>query len=265
MQVGSGAARGPARGTARSVRAALGCGLVAAFALAVLVGLVLAHTTDRLDDAAQTWTWSHRGSVTEALLRLVRLLSPGHVLLVVLLVAVTRSVRVRSPRPALVCGVTSGVATVAELGMKWTLPRVESLLGGSGVGGFPSGHVVGAVAYSGALLLALEPRPRLWQQALVVGLGCGMSAAVLLTSLHTVTEVGGSWALSWLVLCAASAGCGIWPVGGEHPEVGDNRGRRGRADVSATTLHAETPDPGEEASKDAGQRHDDSGARQTHA
>lgn len=178
---------------------------VAGGALAVLAVLVLLHATDAIDGPVGTWTWSHRADDRPGLLRLVSLASPTHLLLAVTGLAVAGSVLRRTPRPAVVAVLVCGAATMAELALKWGMPRLELRLDGTGAAGFPSGHVVAAVAYTGALVLALRTAAQWWQWLPVAAAGGLASAAVLLTSLHTPTEVLGAWALACAVLAGASA------------------------------------------------------------
>lgn len=185
-----------------SMRARVATTTLALASLLVLVALVLMHTTARLDADVEAWAWARRGSWTTHLLRLASWASPTHVLGAVAALVLVASVCLRSVRPALVTAAVCGTATVAELGLKWSLPRIESHLSGYGAAGFPSGHVVAALAYTGALVVALRLPAWLW--GVVAVLGLLVSATVVLTTLHTPTEVAGSWALCGVVLAGAT-------------------------------------------------------------
>lgn len=190
-------------------RDALALTVTAGLALAgflVLTILVSTHRTDRVDQWFRRWSWpsQHWGSRQEAADDFANWLDPELIAAVVIAVALVITLRRRSWRTVALTAGVIGVVSALELGMKTLLPDLATSSPSTRpVGAFPSGHVLAAIAFPGALVLAARWRLAAWAGVALFGLA--MSAAALVSVIHWITDVVGSILLAVSVLCAAGA------------------------------------------------------------
>jgi membrane-associated phospholipid phosphatase len=131
---------------------------------AVLTALLAAGWLLDLDVAVRDWCDTHRPEALYWTARGLNFLGNGTPMAIVTLgLALLVARRVRSPRPLLVPIVTFGLTTVVVYALKWWLDRaaprsplpnaVELFSGGES---YPSGHLVVAIVWYGAIARLLD-------------------------------------------------------------------------------------------------------------
>lgn len=182
-------------------------------AFAALTALVAAHATEPADTEAAQWFRPHDvwGPTQALLVPVIDGLQPARAVVLLVLVSVAASLWRSSWRPMAFAAVVVVGAASSSVVVKFALHRPDphaqmSALGGS----YPSGHVVALLVCLGAAVLVLSGgRARWWQWALVAACCAVMSAALLFTAAHWLSDVVGGAFLGVAVLAGAS----VLPLG----------------------------------------------------
>jgi membrane-associated phospholipid phosphatase len=142
--------------------------------------------------------------------RVVDALEPTHLAVPLLALVAGLSLVRRSLRPFVVLALVGVPVVVVTLGSKWVMAHADPGTVPVGHGSFPSGHTVSAVMAVGLAVLLCRPGTR-WGWVLPVAMGCVMGSALVLASVHPVTDVIGAGLLAMGALAAATAaGLGQW-------------------------------------------------------
>jgi membrane-associated phospholipid phosphatase len=145
--------------------------------------------------------------------RVVSALQPTHLAFSLLISVAAWSLLRRSLRPLGVIAVVGGPVVLVTLASKGVMahwsPGTEPVAHDS----FPSGHMAGAVTAFGVVVLLVRPDTR-WGWLLPGTMGCVMGTALVLASVHPVTDVLGAGLLATAVLTGATAATlGPWASG----------------------------------------------------
>ena len=123
------------------------------------------------------------------------------------ILAVTATVvawRRRSLRPLILMvflGTTSALLVAAS---KVTFSRADPLGGVSGLGAYPSGHMVFLIACLGGSLMIIRLRTRFWHWAAVAATAVLMAVSLLFLAMHWFTDIVGGTLLGVIVLLLAA-------------------------------------------------------------
>jgi membrane-associated phospholipid phosphatase len=99
------------------------------------------------------------------------------------------------------------------LATKWVMAHSDTSMSPLAHGSFPSGHTVTAVIVVGLVVLLVRPNPR-WCWLLPGVAGCVVGTALIVASIHPVTDVIGAGLLAAAALTGASAArLGDWATG----------------------------------------------------
>jgi undecaprenyl-diphosphatase len=182
--------------------------IVAAVLFLALATLVATRVADPVDEAVRDWFspnggWGTRQELAD---RVGGVLDPRLLALAAVAAAGVLSARARSLTPLLLVVTVVIVAAGVEVGVKWLMPRIAAAdPGARSAGGFPSGHMTAAVGFCGAVVCCL-PRGRRAVGWLAVGaLSTVVAAALLVASIHYLSDVLGGALLSAAVLGAATS------------------------------------------------------------
>jgi membrane-associated phospholipid phosphatase len=116
----------------------------------------------------------------------------------------------RSVRPVCAMAVVCAPVILATFGSKWAMAYWDTSTSPVAHGSFPSGHTVSVVLASGVVVLLLRPGTA-WGWVLPAVMGCVMGSALVLASVHPVTDVLGAGLLAAAALTwAVPAALGEW-------------------------------------------------------
>ncbi len=132
-------------------------------------------------------------------------LEPRRMLLVLLVTAVGVSLWRRSWSPVTFSLVLASVAAALTLAAKFSVQRPDphDFVTSSG-GAYPSGHTIAFLVCLGGCLLLIWPRVRWWLWTPVVAVGSLLTAALLVSGTHWLTDVLGGTLLALAVVAAGS-------------------------------------------------------------
>jgi len=182
--------------------AALGLALCCSLAFLALAAVAATQHVFSLDHAVQTLVQNGRRPALEAPMRALTLLGSGYVLVALAVPGWFLLRRAGHPLaralPVLVAG-----GFVLNALTKWLVARPRPRLGAYG---FPSGHTLGAVIFSGAIIYLLWTAaiPRGWRWAGTVAaclLAVGVGYSRLYLKVHWASDVAGALAggAAWLL------------------------------------------------------------------
>jgi membrane-associated phospholipid phosphatase len=200
----------------------------------VLCVLEVTGATQHVDQVVRDWMFpgGRWGPAQARSGRVVARLDPEHLLVVSLAVAVVVSAVRRSPAPLLFAVATTALAAVCVVLPKWVMGHLDPMLDlQHSIASFPSGHMAGAIVFSGQLVLLLR-RSRLLFWVPTVALAVLMSVVLQVSATHRLSEVVGGALIGVGVLVAASTWqLRSWAQGGPPPAwwvrlVGRARSRR---------------------------------------
>ncbi len=209
----------------------------AALAAAAFLALTVAVTTSAVqawDRAAIDWfrpsdEW---GPTQIRLVPIIDGLEPRRAYPFLVLVTLAACIHRRSWRPGAFTAVVAGCSMALTLVTKLLTHRPDPHQDIATTGGsFPSGHVLALVACLGCCALIWSSSTRWWHWVLVAVPSTMMSAALLYTAAHWVTDVLGGAVLGVGILCGAvclrlrSTMMRVRPVGGGTRDVRDVEGR----------------------------------------
>jgi membrane-associated phospholipid phosphatase len=195
---------------ASDVRAERGWAVLALFSGAAFLALLVMntlHQTQGLDDLVWRVTdpggeWGFRQLLA---VRISDALQPTHMIGLFAVVSAAIGGYRRSWRPLGRFALLVAPAIMVELGLKWSLPRVNPrpYLGHTG-GSFPSGHMLSAVICSGGAVLLLATRHRWWHWLLAMVAPAVVGASLMIGVLHWASDVvGGALLGTSLLACSA--------------------------------------------------------------
>lgn len=172
----------------RAGAVALAAGCILLFGLLSLLEIIGA--TERLDlwadaqiDPDQEWR--------EKADQVVRAFEPVRLVAAAMALALVIAVWRGRMGPLLLTLGVVGAASVAEVGVKWVVPRFQAHEPVHYVGSFPSGHVTVTLSCAGALVLAVGAVSRWWVWTVVAVIGAAMGAGLLIMDWHQLTDVVG--------------------------------------------------------------------------
>lgn len=182
--------------------------LLAGLLFVILAALVATRTTDHLDSVVREWFWPHHewGPTQARADHFANLFSPPRLALGALAVSALISLRRHSMAPLWLTLAVVFIGGAAEVSVKWLMPRVAvPTLSAHFAGSFPSGHIVAAVAFPGAIVLLLHTKAARVGWLAVGVFALGMGVALLVSAIHYLTDVIGGIMLAVTVLLAISA------------------------------------------------------------